>query len=606
MSTVKLKKMRWGNMFSYADNNEVDLSKSRVTQIVGVNGAGKSSIPVILEEATYNKNSAGFKKTDIPNRNLSKPYWMELPFSVDGDEYLLHINKGSSLKATMTKNGEDISQHTGSKTIQMFEQIVGIDFKTFTQLVYQNTDSSLEFLKATDSKRKEFLVGLFDLAEYGEKKAKYDEALKSINKDISALEGGVRSTLNSLKRLESQLEIEIASEVPEPESPDDLVSEKAKLESSLASIEETNSRKVKANSVLTQLAKLRAEEEIQADIDSVETPEGDKSDLTEKLGRHNSNTAAAKALISKIAGLEGQCPTCLQEVDEDFINKLIKENEEIIEENRAKANEIVQTISNIDSAVKKIKALEKELSHRKSIESRKESETYQDLEDYEELENSIKELSASITSVRNQIQKARSHNQKVAADIAKRQGAEDQIDNLQEDLERYNEQLDSLNKKVGPLETLRKAFGPSGLVAYKLENRVKDLETETNKYLAKLSDGKFNIAFKLEKEKLNVIIYDEDSAVSINCLSAGERARVVIGTLLGIRKIMQSIAKTTLNVLFLDEVISVMDDMGKEQLVEVLLDEENLNTFLVSHSWSHPLIEKLEVVKDESGISRIS
>jgi recombinational DNA repair ATPase RecF len=63
-------------------------------------------------------------------------------------------------------------------------------------------------------------------------------------------------------------------------------------------------------------------------------------------------------------------------------------------------------------------------------------------------------------------------------------------------------------------------------------------------------------------------------------------------------------SKNNLNVLFLDEVVSVLDDQGKERLVEVLL-KENLNTFIVSHNWSHPLLEKLEVVKNDDGVSNI-
>ena len=66
---------------------------------------------------------------------------------------------------------------------------------------------------------------------------------------------------------------------------------------------------------------------------------------------------------------------------------------------------------------------------------------------------------------------------------------------------------------------------------------------------------------------------------------------------------MNSISKSQINVLFLDEVVSVLDDQGKEKLVEVLL-EENLNTYIVSHSWQHPLLAKLEVVKEDN-ISRV-
>ena len=59
---------------------------------------------------------------------------------------------------------------------------------------------------------------------------------------------------------------------------------------------------------------------------------------------------------------------------------------------------------------------------------------------------------------------------------------------------------------------------------------------------------------------------------------------------------MSSISKSKINILFLDEVIAVLDDAGREKLVEVLL-EEDLNTYVVSHGWTHPLLDKVEVVK---------
>ena len=59
---------------------------------------------------------------------------------------------------------------------------------------------------------------------------------------------------------------------------------------------------------------------------------------------------------------------------------------------------------------------------------------------------------------------------------------------------------------------------------------------------------------------------------------------------------MSSISKSRINVLFLDEVINVLDETGREKMVEVLL-EEDLNTYIVSHGWTHPLLSKVEVVK---------
>ena len=66
---------------------------------------------------------------------------------------------------------------------------------------------------------------------------------------------------------------------------------------------------------------------------------------------------------------------------------------------------------------------------------------------------------------------------------------------------------------------------------------------------------------------------------------------------------MSSISKSRLNILFLDEVITVLDDAGREKLVEVLL-QEDLNTYIVSHGWTHPLLDKKEVIKQEN-ISRL-
>ena len=52
---ITLKVLKWDNCFSYGENNEIDLSKHVLTQIIGENGSGKSSIPLILEEILFGK-----------------------------------------------------------------------------------------------------------------------------------------------------------------------------------------------------------------------------------------------------------------------------------------------------------------------------------------------------------------------------------------------------------------------------------------------------------------------------------------------------------------------------------------------------------------------
>lgn len=146
---------------------------------------------------------------------------------------------------------------------------------------------------------------------------------------------------------------------------------------------------------------------------------------------------------------------------------------------------------------------------------------------------------------------------------------------------------------------MKKAFSTNGLLAYKIENLVKELEELTNTYLAELSDGRFTLEFVVSNDKLNVQITDAGSIIDILALSSGELARVNTATLLAIRQLMSSISKSRINVLFLDEVINVLDETGRERMVEVLL-REDLNTYIVSHGWTHPLLEKIEVVKRDN------
>ena len=74
------------------------------------------------------------RKADIANRYINGGYNISLSFTVDSDEYCISVVRRATLKCKLTKNGEDISSHTASNTYKTLLEILGIDFKTFTQL----------------------------------------------------------------------------------------------------------------------------------------------------------------------------------------------------------------------------------------------------------------------------------------------------------------------------------------------------------------------------------------------------------------------------------------------------------------------------------------
>ena len=184
---LTLKKLSWDNCFSYGKGNNLNLNDNTVTQIIGTNGMGKSSIPLIIEEALYNKNSKGIKKADIPNRYINNGYSIQLEFSKGSDEYCIFVDRKNSIKVKLEENGEDISSHTATNTYKTLQQIIGVDFKTFSQLVYQNTNASLQFLTATDSNRKKFLIDLLHLEDYVELFEIFKEASKESSGKIIAI-----------------------------------------------------------------------------------------------------------------------------------------------------------------------------------------------------------------------------------------------------------------------------------------------------------------------------------------------------------------------------------------------------------------------------------
>ena len=597
MSTVKLKTIEWSRCFSFGDNNKVDLNGETVTQIIGPNGFGKSSIPLIIEEALFNKNSKGVKKEDIPNRLLNDGYDICLPFEVDNDLYEISITRKSSVKVKLTKNGEDISSHTATNTFKQFEEIIGMDFKTFQQLIYQSTNSSLAFLTATDTARKKFLIDLFDLSEYTERFELFKKAVSDLTTQTNTLEGTI-STITKWMSNNSNLIVEYTPLVEIPIKPD-FSNEVVDLTSKISGIESHNAKILRNNSIKAKMDSI--------DIESIKlepTAIIDYGDKQEKLGNLQSEKAAAEAVVKKLRSLDNKCPTCLQDVDKKFSEDLLLDSTITIstcDGQIALLNEYITSVKKSNSLA--AKTLEY-LSQYESLESQYDPALGSDFLTSDGLEQELKDIKSKLADAEYQISnltalnnEATRHNHKIDIYL-------EQNEQFSKDLDTARAKVGELSNKLKSLEVLKKAFSANGLTVYKLENLVKDLEVYTNEYLGDLSDGRFTIEFSISSDKLNVTVTDQGKEISINAPSSGEMARINISTLLAIRKLMSGISRNTINVLFLDEVISVLDDYGRERLVEVLLRQTDLNTFLVSHSWTHPLVDKL-VVRKKDGISWI-
>jgi len=597
---ITIKELRWSNCFSYGSNNTINFIRSPLTQLVGKNGHGKSSIALILEEVLFNKNSKSIKKADILNRYVKdKSYSIELDLERDGNQYTIKCVRGTQQTVKLLKDGQDISAHTATQTYKIIEDIIGIDHKSFTQIVYQSSAASLEFLTSADTARKKFLIEILNLTKYTRASEVFKEVSLELGKEMGEAQAKITTINNWLNKYQKtdlkprQLEIE---EELDPEMPKQL----AQLQNELANIDKTNRKIVQNNTYKKQLNSI----DITADVpDKVDVQQ--IKQMQQQQAEHMKTVRDGEAFVKKLNSLHGICPTCFSNIDETKVQELVVEKTDEIESARASAAALLISSSQLEQQDK---------LYQKSIAQQQEWEKLQLLVDnslpertliHDELQNQYNQLAKSIQQTQRRIKKAQDYNLTVQQHNSRVETINQQMLEMNEELEEHSSQLNTMNDRMSILQVLTKTFSTTGLVAYKIECLVKDLEAITNNYLVDLSDGRFQISFKVNSsDKLNVIITDNGRDIDISALSGGERARVNVATLLAIRKLMQTLSSSRINLLILDETVETLDTEGKDKLVEVLLAEEHLNTYLISHGFTHPLLEKVNVIK-RNNVSRI-
>ena len=594
---ITLKTLQWDNCFSYGKGNILELNSCNLTQLVGTNGMGKSSVPLIIEEVLFNKNSKGIKKQEIQNRFINDGYTINLTFEVDNDQYEIDVKRKATIKCKLWKNGEDISSHTATNTYKTVQELLGLDFKTFTQLVYQNTNTSLAFLTATDTNRKKFLIDLLKLTEYVDYFDVFKDAAREVILEINSLNSKSDTIVKWLdeNKLES-VDILPIKDLPKVSSVDE--ERLQQLRNDFEKISDKNKKIIDNNSYIEILQRLASNPDRLLIGETV-----DIEAKSQKLGIYSARVSDSQAHLSKLSKLKGQCPTCEEYIDEDKVKRLKDQYyEEIVESN--------DILEGLEIKIREAKKNNERMHRRDTLQKQFEEVMGQvdnklpsQIFDKEEVSSQIATLSSKIQGLQERVREIAAENNKATQHNTRLEIIQEQTANFEGELEEIVEALGKVEDRSTHLEILKKAFSTNGLLAYKIENLVKDLEDLTNDYLAELSEGRFSLEFVVTNDRLNVEITDNAKVVDILALSSGELARVNTATLLAIRKLMSSISSSRINTLFLDEIISVLDDEGKEKLVEILLGEE-LNTYLVSHGWTHPLLEKIEVIKEDN-ISRL-
>lgn len=594
-------------MYSYGKDVELVLNKDKIVQLSAPNGTGKSSIALVLQEILYNKNIKGIKKGDILNKYVTDKDWTaELSFSVNDNEYLITVKRTpTQTKVVLLENDIDISEHKVLDTYKKLHEILGMQFDIFSQLTYQSSIDLLDFLKATDSNRKKFLINLFNFS-------KYLEVGDSIKAEAGAVDRQLVSRRGELKNVEdyinnsSILEEKEYKEVP---SIDDQIKYDIKeLEVKIHNID-ADIKQIDKNNLY-----IRERKDINFSV-SIQEPKD--PELSTYIQKERDSANLAKRLVQeakdklKTLDLSDKCYACGQSLDnsqsltlKNSFEEAVAYNTEKYSEHKTAYEELIAQQKEFDSAVSAYNKNKASIERFETLSNLIDTSLPVTPPDKQQIELRLTKLKNSLKFQEDEHNKVKRYNEEVSAHNTKMGILREELQKFSSRQAELNNDIFNIQSKSDNLQILKKAFSASGIVAYKLENVAKDLENTINRYLTVLSDGQFSVVFRLIGEKLNVVIINNGKEVTIESLSGGEFSRVQTSVLLAVRSTLSKIGGNSINLLFLDEITGVLDDAGKEKLFEILSEETGLNVFLISHDYNHPLIPKIEIEK-ENNISRI-
>ena len=603
MTQITLKQLKFSNMFSYGKDNVIDLNKSRISQLTAPNGSGKSSIAMIIQETLFNKNVKGIKKSDILNRWSKEKNWnSELTFVAGGKDYVVQVNRtGAQTKVKLLENGVDISDHKVLDTYKMISEIIGLDFDVFSQLTYQSSTDLLEFLKATDSNRKKFLINLFNLEKYIAIGERVKLRSTEVDRELNRLQGELKTiedflAITSIPNKQSEIDVPIVDENlqqqigvlhQELQNYDSICK---KIDKNNMYIEERNS--IQFDAGLTEPAEFEFWDQYQT--------------LKQDLIMLNRDMDKLKNDISNIR-VKDTCPACGQTIDTTHLEKLKADLQDQLNEKTTLHSEGLVKATKWSNEIKEIEAKKKTYAENKRNIERFEhltqlidTSTPKEYPDFGDIQSRISNLRQEFNLQQVAAEDAQNHNKQVGIHNARVDALIDQKNDFSIRQKSVKDVTLTKSNQINSLNILKKAFSTSGIVAFKLENLTKELENSINYYLSLLSDGQFQVEFKLDKEKLNISVINNGISTPIETVSGGEFSRIQTSILLAIRNLLSKLGGSSVNLLFLDEITGVLDDEGKEKLIEVLQREDNLNVFLISHDFTHPLIDKISIVKEDN------
>ena len=306
---ITFQKIRYKNFLSSGNQfTEIDFQQHHTNLIIGTNGAGKSTMLDALTFVLFNKPFRKINKPQLANATNERDCLVEIEFSVNSRDYLVRRGIKPNI-FDIEVNGNPLHKEADDRANQRIleESILKVNYKSFTQIVILGSSTFVPFMQLTTTNRREVIEDLLDIRIF------------------SAMNNLIKDSIRTRKEQIKSLDIKKDNFKDKMEMQQEFISE----------LENRGNANIKSNS--EKISKLDGEVEvymrdnavIEEDIHKFTKEQEDVTGAREKLSKLNN----LKGKISqKVATITKEhkfftentvCPTCTQDIKEEFrVNRI--------------------------------------------------------------------------------------------------------------------------------------------------------------------------------------------------------------------------------------------------------------------------------------------
>ena len=621
-----IKKLEIENFRSIQDKVTLNI-KSGLFSIEGINytetnstnGSGKSSIISALFWAFTGSSLTNEVLADeVVNLQVGKNCRVSVYIETDKDEIKVTRVRKDSEKGNglfLEINGQDLSCHKVADTQERINKLIKIPFDLLKNTIIMTSGMESAFSTISPQQRISTLESIRDYSiwekirdEANRDSKNYNTEISNNSLEISNLNGKITTYKELIKKTEQEKEqIESTSNLDQIEeeikgAEDKKTEYKVKIKEKEVEISEfkKNRNDIDGNDILQKMQDIV--KEVNGLKDQVATEKRGIDDKIKDLEYTKKDIQREVNLIDRWFK-DDTCPTCGRKLDrteaeitekyaklKDYNSQLGALDNAITNNQAKKENSELEAKINAEIAIKREEygKFQAQLDGIKTEKEKVDKEYDKLQDDLRMLQNSYNAFDVELGKLANKKNNYFNYLAKCTNDIDNyTKSIEENISKVKE-LEATNIEL--TNKKQLS-DFYYKLLGAKGeLRPYLLSKDIAYLNNRMQFYINRFFKNT-EVNLILNGNAIDIKIEADGVVKGISSLSGGEKKRVDISIQLALYDLIQTVSQSRFNLLCLDEIESLLDPIGCEQLIEIIEDKaENIET--VWWITNHPSVKE--------------